>query len=116
MSASPALRRTGQPRRHTCRTSPGRLETLEVLRPVAQQEGGACARARRAVARVVELALGKRQAAAADAAVEPLAGPLQHVDARLQRAANAPADRLPILVVRRAPLRQGRELGLDLGQ
>src|SRR6201989_1209724 len=91
MSVLPARRPTGRRQRRTCRNSPVRLEALEVLRPVAQQEARARAGARRAVTGIVELALGKRQAAAAYATVQQLAGFLQHRDARLQRTADAPA-------------------------
>ncbi len=71
-------------------------------RSPSRKRGPAPARAARSFG-VVEAALVERQAAAADAAVEQVARLLQHVDPRLQGAADARADRLPVLRVGRAP-------------
>src|SRR5260370_36346537 len=103
MSASRPRRRTGPARKPTSRTWRGRtadlleLGVVEVLRPIAQQKTRACAGARRAVIGVVEGASVERQTSAADAAVQQIASLVQHLDPGLERAPDAPTDRLPIL-------------------
>jgi hypothetical protein len=41
---------------------------------------------------------------------------VQHLDPGLERAPDAPTDRLPILPRRRSALRQRRQLGFDFGE
>ena len=119
MSASRPRRRTGPARKPTSRTWRGRIADLlelgvvEVLGPIAQQKTRPCPGSRGAVVGVVEGASVERQTSAADAAVQQIAGLLEHLDPCLERTSDALADRLPILPCRRSALRQRRKLGLD---
>jgi hypothetical protein len=89
------------------------LGIVEVLRPIAQQKTRPCPGSRGAVVGVVEGASVERQTSAADAAVQQIAGLLEHLDPCLERTSDALADRLPILPCRCSALRQRRKLGLD---
>ena len=94
---------------HTVAAKRGRQAISRSLlpRPIAEQESRAGAGAAGLVAGIVELAAVERQAAAADAAVEQVARPFEHRDALLQGAANAVADRLPVLPRRRTAAAAG---------
>src|SRR5512143_1921897 len=92
-------------------TSPRQIS--EILRPVAQQEARPRTALRGAVVAVVEGAPVERQAAAADAAVQQVARPFEHLDLGAQHAADTLADGLPVLARRRPSLRQRCKLGLD---
>src|SRR5260370_1783280 len=83
---------------------------------ITHQISGSRPRLGGAVARVVEGAAVEREAAAADAPVQSIARALEHGDALLQSAADAPADRLPVGPRRRAALRQGGELDGELAE
>src|SRR5262245_59681632 len=95
---------------------PGAAVRGEVLPAVAQQEARAGAARGGAVVAIAEGALVQREATAADAAVQAIAGSFEHLDLGAQDAADALADRLPVLPRRGPPLRQRDELGLDLGE
>src|SRR5579883_935775 len=83
---------------------------------VAQQEARPRPGPASAVAGIVERAFPEREAAAADTAVEQLARALEHGDPLIERAADTPADALPVGARGRPLLRQGAQLAADLGQ
>src|SRR2546428_5795663 len=89
---------------------------LKIACVIAEQIARAGAGAGRAVVRVVERAMVERKAAAADAAVELIAGLAEQGDPLVELAAHMLADPAPVLAVWGAAIRQRGQLGLDLCQ
>src|SRR5690606_27777533 len=93
----------------------GRARRVKLF-ALGDHEARAGTRAAGPVVGIVKRAFAQRQAAAADAIVQPIAGALKLRDARVDAVAESGADPLPIGGGGRSPLRQAAELGGDLGE